>query len=156
MLRGDAGLPRPIGAFGCRGSYRLVTRDIPTAADGSVGRQRITRHAKLAGGFQRNFQHLIDKIGISIEFAQRLREQFDLEIAEHAVWTVQADKAGVQVDAGILPLLAGARCLTPKIDRVSRDECPIALDNQGKKIPVLGASTTQPDDVRGLSVAPAL
>lgn len=67
--------------------------------------KRVSNDAQMVIPLQRDFQHLVHKIGFGLKLKQRLLEQLQLEVARHGVRAIEADKSGMQVSAGILPFL---------------------------------------------------
>ena len=80
---------------------------------------------------QRDFKHLVHKVWIGVKFEQGLLEQLQLEGSRHTLGAIEADQAGMQIDTGILPFLAGARGCAPEIDGIAGHEGPIVLDDEG-------------------------
>src|SRR6266853_4711399 len=79
---------------------------------------------------ERDFENFIYQVVISIQFVQGLFEHFQLKIKIHPYRTIEAYQPGMDRNIGVLSL--GTRCIagTAKIDAVSGDECPVAIDDE--------------------------
>ena len=75
-----------------------------------------------------DFENFVYEVVISIQFVQGLFEHFQLKIKIHPYWTMEAYQP--RMDRNICVLSFGTRCIarTAKIDAVSGDERPIAVD----------------------------
>ena len=79
---------------------------------------------------ERDFENLIHEVVISIQFVQGLFEHFQLKIKIHPYRTIKAYQPGMDGNIGVLSF--GTRCIagTAKIDAVSGDERPVAIDDE--------------------------
>jgi hypothetical protein len=79
---------------------------------------------------ERDFENFVYEVVISIQFVQRLFEHFQLKINIHPYRTIEAYQPGMERNIGVLSF--GTKCIagTAKIDAVSGDERPVAMEYQ--------------------------
>jgi hypothetical protein len=77
-----------------------------------------------------DFENFVYEVVISIQFVQGLFEHFQLKIKIHPNRTIETYQPGM--DRNIRVLSFGTRCIagTAKIDAVSGDERPVAIDDE--------------------------
>lgn len=99
---------------------------------------------------------MIHEILTSIQFVEDLFEHFELEIKVHPWRTVEAYEAGVDLDTRVLSFGTRSIARATKIDAVSRDERPIAIEDDAFQLPVLPSTFADLSDMRSLSVTSSL
>jgi hypothetical protein len=77
-----------------------------------------------------DFENFVYEVVISIQFVQGLFEHFQLKIKIHPYRTIETYEPGMDRNIGVLSF--GTRCIagTAKIDAVSGDERPVAIDDE--------------------------
>ena len=97
---------------------------------------------------------LVDNIRVAFKFDKRDLEQVKLQRSIHAFRAVETNKTGVDGNAGILSLRPRIVSSSTKINRVFRYKRPVAIKDEWLELPVLPATLSQANNVRGLHISP--